>query len=839
MKSCNNTTSLAKLRRIWFSKITILAGFTALWALGTQAQITFSPVFTNAWVLPAGSYADLPANSGNNVRGIAIDPVTTNVLYFSSTGGTNNGGSHVATVSFASGSNYLANLNSTGISAGTVGTEGVRVSDDGFVYGSNLSGSPASEFKIYKWPSDTDTVTAPTIVYDSGSATSFQWRIGDYMDLRGSGTNTEMVFVGNGSGANITTNFVIFRPTDATCTVFTNFSITIPGGVNNLCGGGVAFEGTNNAIWIRQAGSQNTRHIVYNPAALTATCDRTNTVDQSVCQGLKYLSYNGVNLLATVQANTGSGAAQTARVFQIPTSPTAPFISVLSASIPAVSGSVNGNGLGNVDARKGYLVFGAPSHGLSFFQLGFVTNSPPSTTVISSGSTIIQGYAATFTGTASGSTPLKYQWYFTDSATFTNVITGATTNIYTLASVQPTNSGAYFLIVTNLYGSATSSLASISVLPNGSSLLTTQLWSLAPGSRDYLGTSDTQRGIAYDTNTDQLILVSRSSTNGIHLLNADTGADQGVLDYSALLAITPPGTFAINMCGVGDDGVVYVGNLLTSATSDSFAIYSWTSASPTATINQAYAGNPGIGRIGDTMAVRGSGVNTEILCSFRTGTNVALFNTSDGVNFNFNLIAITNLPAAAQANGFAGLGLAFGPGQTFWAKSSGFDLRQVSYDPVNGVGGVINDYGNVPAQESAIGADNNNGYVAAIGVSEYPQSLVIYDAFASGGPGLTNIVDRKFFPTSNVNGNGTGSVAFDLPGGRIFALDTDNGIIALKYAGKVSIAQIAGQQVVTWPTTASTLQSATSVVGPYTNVAGATSPYTNTAGSVLFFRLSH
>ncbi len=832
MKSCNSTSSLARRQRAWFSKKMFLPVVAAFLAVGASAQVTYTPVFTNLWVVVAGTYPDLPASSGNNVRGIAIDPLTTNVLYASTAAGSN----HVSIVSFSSGSNFVASLNSQTISAGTVGMEGVRAADDGNIYTCNLSGAPASRYLIFKWPSEATGVT-PTVVYDSGAGTSFQWRIGDYMDVRGSGINTEIVAVGNGSGANITTNFVIFRPTDSTCVTFTNFSITIPGGLANYCGAGVAFEGTNNALWIRQAGSQNTRRVAYNPTSLTAVFTATNTVDQSVCQGLKYLSStNGVQMLATVQASTGSGSAQIARVFQINTNaPFAPFVSVLSSNIPAVSGSVNGNGLGNVDARNGFLVFGAPGHGLSFFQLGFITTAPPSSSATASSSTIIAGFNQTFTATASGSSPLAFQWYFNTNT----LIVGATNSIYTITNVQVANAGVYNVIVTNKYGSATNFLSAFTVLPNGSSLLTTQLWSLAPGSRTYIDTADTQRGLAYDATSDQLILVSRTSTNGIHLLNADNGADQGSLDTSVFVSQTPPGTFPINMVGVGDDGVVYVGDLITSGASDSFAIYSWTSASPTGTFGVAYIGNPGIGRLGDTIAVRGAGVNTEILCSFRTGTNVALFNTTDGVNFNFNLIAITNLPAGAQANGFAGLGLTFGPGQTFWAKSAGFDLRQVSYDPVNGVGGVINDYTNVPGMETAIGADNLNGYVAAIGVTEFPQNLVIYDAFASGGPSLTSIVDRKFFPTSNANGNGTGAVAFDVAGGRIFALDTDNGIIALKYAGKVSIAQIAGQQVVTWPTTSSVLQSATSVVGPYADVVGATSPYTNSTGSVQFYRLRH
>jgi hypothetical protein len=847
MKSCNPNLLPAALRGKWLSKkLTPLAVFAALLAASAQAQVTYTPVFTNLWVVSAGTYPGMPANSGNNCRGIGIDPVTTNVLYFSSTGGTNGVASHVGTLAFASGSNYLANLNSTGISGGTVGTEGVRVSDDGYVYGCNLSGASNSVFKVYRWPSDTDVTTAPTIVFNSstvftgpGITTSFTWRVGDYMDLRGSGISTEIVAVGNGSGVAITTNFVILRPTDATCTTFTNFSITIPGGVNNLCGAGVAFEGTNNAVWIRQASSQLTRRVAYDPVALTATVTRTNNVDQSVCQGLKYFSStNGVQMLATVQTSTTSGAAQIARVFQIPASPTAAFVSVLNANIPAVTGSVNGNGLGNVDVQKGYLVFGAPGHGLSFFQLGFITTAPPTISLSASGTTIIQGYGVTNTVTASGSSPFSYQWYFTNGVT-TNLISGAITNVYSIASLQASNAGGYFVIVTNLYGKATSGIVNLTVLPNGSSLLATQLWSLAPGSRPYLTTTDTQRGLGYDPVLQRLVLVTRAPTNGILLLDAATGADAGNLDISALLSITPPGTFAINMCGVADDGIVYVGNLLTSATSDSFAIYSWTSADPSASIGQAYAANPGIGRIGDTMAVRGAGTNTEILCSFRTGTNVALFNTQDGVNFGLNIIAITNLPAGAQANGFAGLGLAFGPGNTFWAKSSGFDLRQVTYDAVNGVGGVINDYSAFPTTEAAIGVDNANGYIAAIGVLEYPQSLPIYDLSASGGPSLNSLVDREFFPASNANGNGTGAVAVDVAGGRIFALDSNSGIIALSYAGKLTIAKTAGQQVVTWPTTTSVLQSSTNVAGTYTDVSGATSPYTNSTGNVKFFRLRH
>ncbi|MDR3460527.1 MAG: immunoglobulin domain-containing protein [Verrucomicrobiae bacterium] len=820
-----------------------------------QAQVTYTPIFTNIWVVAAGAYADLPSDANNRVRGIAINPVTTNVLYASNIGGTNNGTAHVSTLSFASGSNFVGNLNASGITSGTLAVDSIRVADDGAVYACNLSGSSASAFKIYRWASDTDVSTAPATVVNITSP-SFTERLGDYMDVRGSGLNTEIVVVGNGSSTAITTNFMVFRPTDASCLTFTNFSILIPGSSAsvNLCGAGVAFEGTNNVIWVRQAGSQNTRRVVYNPGTLTATVTATNTVDQSVCQGLKYFSAtNGVQMLATVQATTSGTSPNIARVFVINTNaPLAAFASVLSSNLPPPY-NANGNGLGNVDVRDGYLVFGAPGNGLSFFKLGFLTTAPPAVTISGSGSTFVAGFGlnAVFSGAASGSTPLSYQWYFNNGVA-TNPIVGALANSYTVTNVQAANAGSYFVIVTNLYGKATSGVVNITVLPNGGSSLASNLWSLAPGSRDYLTTGDNQRGLGYDTNLNRVVVVTRSPTNGILLLDGNTGADVGNLDISAFAAVTLPGALAFNMCGVADDGAVYVANLITSAdadSSDSFVIYRWTSADPSATVYQSYAGNPlwavggtgTLGRIGDTMAVRGAGANTEILCTFRNGTNVALFTTdSGGVDFTCHIIAITNLAASiGAANPFTGasplgLGCAFGAGNTFWAKSTSYNLRQVSFDLNSGMGAVIGSYA-MPTTVAPLGVDVANGYIGLIGVTETPMNLSIYDITTPSGPTINTIVDREAFGANNVNGNGTGSVVFDVAGGRIFSLSSNSGLLALTYAPRLYVSPQVSGATVSW-TGPGALQSATVVNGPYNNT-GATSPYTSTAADHLFFRV--
>jgi alpha-tubulin suppressor-like RCC1 family protein len=71
----------------------------------------------------------------------------------------------------------------------------------------------------------------------------------------------------------------------------------------------------------------------------------------------------------------------------------------------------------------------------------------------------ISGGNATFNVTAWGPVPLAYQWYFNNSS-----ISGATAASQTLTGVTTTNAGDYTVVVTNLYGSVTSSVAALTML---------------------------------------------------------------------------------------------------------------------------------------------------------------------------------------------------------------------------------------------------------------------------------------------------------------------------------------------------------------------------------------
>ncbi len=84
--------------------------------------------------------------------------------------------------------------------------------------------------------------------------------------------------------------------------------------------------------------------------------------------------------------------------------------------------------------------------------------APPTNQLVS------QGSNAQFSVAAIGSQPLSYQWMFNSSNLTDNAqITGSQSNVLTLASVTMANAGTYQVIVTNAYGSVTSSVATLTV----------------------------------------------------------------------------------------------------------------------------------------------------------------------------------------------------------------------------------------------------------------------------------------------------------------------------------------------------------------------------------------
>ncbi len=93
-----------------------------------------------------------------------------------------------------------------------------------------------------------------------------------------------------------------------------------------------------------------------------------------------------------------------------------------------------------------------------------VTSAPPAAPVITlqpEDLSVIEGQSATFAVTATGTPPLRFQWYFNTNAPLAN----ATNASLVLPDVQTNLAGAYSVVVTNHYGSRTSVVGMLTVLP--------------------------------------------------------------------------------------------------------------------------------------------------------------------------------------------------------------------------------------------------------------------------------------------------------------------------------------------------------------------------------------
>ena len=92
------------------------------------------------------------------------------------------------------------------------------------------------------------------------------------------------------------------------------------------------------------------------------------------------------------------------------------------------------------------------------------------------------GSNATFTVVAQSDYLMRYQWYFK-----TNKLASGTNSIYSISAAQTTNAGAYFVVVTNVGGATTSSVATLTVQLPPAPLIVTQPMSQT----NYLGSNAT------------------------------------------------------------------------------------------------------------------------------------------------------------------------------------------------------------------------------------------------------------------------------------------------------------------------------------------------------------
>ena len=300
---------------------------------------------------------------------------------------------------------------------------------------------------------------------------------------------------------------------------------------------------------------------------------------------------------------------------------------------------------------------------------------------------------------------------------------------------------------------------------------------------------------------------------------------------------------------------MYAANL--TLTGPAFSIVTWSPGygSGSGAAGYAYGGgtgaDPGSGsgdRWGDTMDVRGSGTNTEILIGSYSGTNAVLFTTTDGSAFTANLIAVTNVPA-----GFGGQGIAFGDGDSFYTKSPGYLLRKVAFNRSTWTAGASLVYLTMPSAFDGIGVDVAANVLGGVNFSDTPNDLQLY--LLSGNANPPSLFDQAFFGSNNQNAQQ--NAATTLKGGLGFALDVNNGLTAISYgipnAPAVTLTSVTyapGAVTLIWNNTFnghgyqvqyknSLLDVSWTNVGSPVTATGATASYTDTtaSGAIRFYRV--
>jgi hypothetical protein len=726
----------------------------AVWLLAGLITGTRAEDLNLLWQIAPGDRSYV--GTANNERGLAFNAATTNLLLVS-----RSAGSSILVLDAATGAE-LRTLNVDGVSGGTFTLNMMGVSDNGVVYAANLSTAATPNFKLYRWAND-QADTVPTIAFegdpagtnlDTGASNGTE-RWGDSLDVRGSGTNTMIVAAGRNTAA-----VAIFTTIDGT-----NFTSKVISGAGSAAGSlGIAF-GEGNTLWTKVSG-QPLRYVSYNLATGQATLLK-EFAEPIVPNAVTAI---GVNAAKKWLGGISIATPDTFRLYDV-SSPTTVLTSVDQENIP--TDNANGNGVGSVDfgaVRGTNVVFVLDTNnGIIAYRIVAPAGIPPSIATPPASQIALESGTVSFTVTAAGTTPFRYQWQFNDAN-----LAGATNSVLVVSNAQASAAGNYRVVVDNPVGSITSSNAVLTVNALVRSDVLTPLWKIAPGDRAYVSNDNNQRGVAYNPATGNVLLVSRTGGNRIYVLDGRTGAELRQLNVDT--TVISGGTFVVNMIGVSDDGVVYAASLTTDSAATGLSVYRWENDSTNAVPTRAYRGDPSAGdadatnrRFGDSFDVRGAGANTQILLASRAGKIVSILTTTDG--FDFTPTVITTDAAA----GDLGISVAFGRGNSFWGTAPARPLRLIDFDLTAGTGTTRQSIGNadVPTAVTSLAVNAAADLLAGITL-ETPDTVRLYNLASLPNP--PTLVDQEVFPADNTNGNGTGSA--DFGGGRLYALDTNNGLVA-------------------------------------------------------------
>lgn len=294
----------------------------------------------------------------------------------------------------------------------------------------------------------------------------------------------------------------------------------------------------------------------------------------------------------------------------------------------------------------------------------------------------------------------------------------------------------------------------------------------------FISTDNATRGLCVNPGTGNILVTNRTVGTNVHKLDPATGADSGNLDSTGVSG----GTHVVSKIDATSDGVIYLCNLAVAAAD--FKIYRYASegAVPTTAYTEAAAAN----RLGDEIAVTGTGTGTKILVTGWQYNKLAKFTTADG-----NTFTKTEVTPASPDFGFGGsagyTNVAWDPNSTdYWAAKTTDPLTDGTIEKYNG----LTDQGTGSLTRLAADSPGGSG---PFNVKQIGTEIVV--AFGPGNnnaDGATNVYCTFYdatgaahlYRTGSIeyaggmknNQNGTGDVSINATGRKVFVLLTNNSI---------------------------------------------------------------
>ncbi len=168
------------------------------------------------------------------------------------------------------------------------------------------------------------------------------------------------------------------------------------------------------------------------------------------------------NVAITAQTSSTTVCSGSSPSFSITTTGTSPVTYQWYKDNTAISGATNNTysmtSVDTSDVATYYAVATNTCNSVQSNQMSLTVNEAPSITSQPSSATVCSGASYQFNASASGTSPISYQWY-----KGSNTITGAISSTYLIGQINTSDAGTYYFKATNSCGNVSSNTASLTV----------------------------------------------------------------------------------------------------------------------------------------------------------------------------------------------------------------------------------------------------------------------------------------------------------------------------------------------------------------------------------------